>query len=375
MNPLKLEIMMVNRQRSQIVDETREIWVSGHLYYHQSLDTIVQRFVHPLVVSLVRNGQIKAFFFVRDGLGGPHIRLRLRVIPDARDRVLAAMRQSAQRFLDLEPSTRSLDEETIRRSNKFIMAADPHEIDDSVYPDNSFHVMPFRPEIERYGGSSRFRLSLDFFTLSSVAAVEFLSKYGELSRSAQLAHAFRLLLQQALGFAADETELCDLLRYGVDSWGEILPKVVDKGDKVARHQRDVFLRLFDKSLAEVRSLQVEAKGFGGAQDFLILGARRLSGAIGTADRVTRARIGGSQLHMTATRLGLSNAEEVYISRLLMVTLRELRTTTTYRKDLSWLGDEVAETSAAEALSILLSPALAALTEVPISPLTQESRRA
>jgi hypothetical protein len=356
---------MGNHQRSQTIEEIEKNWISGHLYYHQSPDPVVQGFVHPLVVSLVKVRQIDAFFFVRYGLGGPHIRLRLRVIPGAGDLVLEAMQQAAQSFLDLQPSTRSLDEEAIRRSNEHILAADPHETDASVYPDNSFRVMPFRPEIQRYGGSSHFRVSLDLFTLSSVAAVEFLAKYGYTSRSAQLAHAFQLLLQQALGFAADDTELVDLLRYGVDSWGEILPKVVEKGDKVARSQMDILLQLFRESLAEVHCLNTERESFDVASDFLVVGASRLSAAIETVDRVTRARIGGSQLHMTATRLGLSNAEEVYISRLLTVTLHEMRAI--LGEDLSLLGEKRRAGSKApgEALGDLLLPALAALTEVPL----------
>lgn len=207
-------------------------------------------------------------------------------------------------------------------------------------------------------------MSLDFFTLSSVAALGFLWEHGDLPRSAQLAYAFRLLLLQALGFASSETELADLLRYGVDSWGESLPKVVEKGDKVARSQMDFFLGLFQESLAEVRSLYAGGE-LGGASDFLAVGAGRLSAAIGTADRATRARIGGSQLHMTATRLGLSNAEEVYISRLLTVTLREA--SAAGEVDFTGLGETLARGSMTEggsagALGELLAPALAVLTE-------------
>ena len=42
------------------------------------------------------------------------------------------------------------------------------------------------------------------------------------------------------------------------------------------------------------------------------------------NRVARAWIGGSHLHMTASRLGLGNVEEVYLSRLLTVTLAAAR---------------------------------------------------
>lgn len=357
----------VNGEAPQTFDELRERWISCHLYYHQDLIRVLRGFVHPVVVSLVKAAQIEAFFFVRYALGGPHIRLRLRALPGLRDHVLNKVQRFAQDFLDLTPSTKSLEDEAIRKSNAFILASDPNETDDSIYPDNSFRVVAFRPEVQRYGGPNRFRASLDFFTLSSVAAVEFLLKYGDMSRSAQLARAVHLLLQQALGFAVDEAELFDLLRYGVDWWGEMLPKVVEKGDKIARSKRDVFFQIFSNSLAEVRSSYAESKPSGRASNFLVVGAKKLSTAIGTADRMTRARIGGSQLHMTAWRLGLSNAEEIYISSLLTVTLHQVCATS--GEDLSWLGEKIAEGAAEDpgkALGGLLSSALAVLADVPTS---------
>jgi hypothetical protein len=189
----------------------------------------------------------------------------------------------------------------------------------AVYPDNSFRVVPFRPEIERYGGPDLYRASLDLFTLSSVAALELLLQQENAPRAARLGAAFRLLLLQALGFAMDDAEPADLLRYGVDSMGETMPKILEKGDAVAQAQRDRFLQLFRASLAEARG-----GPSGTATGLLVAGSGGLSAAIGFTDRVARAWIGGSHLHMTASRLGLGNVEEVCVSRLLTATLAEVR---------------------------------------------------
>jgi Lantibiotic biosynthesis dehydratase C-term len=334
------------------MDESLASWLSGHLHHHQSLDQVVLDFVQPLVASLLKDGQIDAFFFVRASLGGPHLRLRLHVVPGAEGRVIEAMQSSAQSFLAQQPSTRSLSPEAIQRSNSYILAADPHESDDSVYPDNWFRMAPFQPEVERYGGVERFRSSLDFFTLSSVAAVDFLLQHRSDSRSALLGSAFRLLLQQALGFADSESEFSDLLRYGVDSWGSLLPKVVEKGTRVAESQTATFLHLFQQSLSAVRS----ANRLRTASGFLVQGASRLSATLAAADRITRTRVGGSQLHMTASRMGLSNAEEVYLSRLLGLTLLEVQARGD--EDLSWVGQQV--DAPGEDPSKLLPPALALL---------------
>lgn len=343
-------------------EEGRKQWLSGHLYYHEALDRVVRGFVHPLVDTLARDGSIMGFFFLRHGLGGPHIRLRLRPVAGAGERVLDEMEHFARTFLAREPSTRSMEEDAIRRSNTAILKADPHEVDDSVYPDNSYHVVPFRPEIERYGGPGRFRLSLDYFTLSSVAAVDFHFRLRGAARSVQLTQAYGLLLRQALGFAIGEDELADLLRYGVDWLGPDLPKVVEKGDEVAQSQMELFLQLLFSSLDEARTVRAR----GDASDLsppglLLMGASRLSAAIGPADRGSRLRIGASQLHMTASRLGITHAEEVYLSRLLTRTLDEA--CSSRGTDLSWIRETAVGKTAegpASALRQLLPHALAAL---------------
>ena len=342
------------------VDRLEQQWISCHLYYHEDLNRAVRGYVRPVASALVTSAQIGAFFFVRYSLGGPHIRLRLRPLPGFKDEVLTVAQSFAREFLKYSPSTKSLDEAVVRRITESILAFDSNETDNTIYPDNYLSIGPFLPEVQRYGGSRRLQSSIDFFVLSSVTAVEFLERYGDAARSIQLENGLCLLLKQAIGFAADGIELLDLLRYGMDSWsGGGPPKVIEKADKVFGLQREAFLRLFRTILREVRSLLKNGGIASRAVDFLVLGAAKLSAAVNGADRPTRARIGGSQLHMTATRLGISNAEEVYISRLLTSTLHEL--SAIGDEDLYWLGKETLKAtveSQREALSSLLLGALA-----------------
>lgn len=300
-------------------------WIAGHLF-HADLDRVVQGFVRPLVVDLEAEGWITGFFFIRYGLGGPHVRLRIRPIREAERLAVDRMEGFAHEFLANEVSDCSIDEESIRLGNEATLKNDPNEVDRSVYPDNSFHVRPFRPEVERYGGPNRIGLSLDFFTLSSLAVLDHLLGLEDVTRPARLAKASELLLRQALGFAADEDELADLLRYGVDWLGSDLPKVVEKGTLVARSSLPRFLGLFHESLADTLELlsQSELADLS-PRDLFVIGAQSLSLALEDADRATRLRIGASQIHMTASRLGLNNAEEVYLSQILSLTLAEART--------------------------------------------------
>jgi hypothetical protein len=299
------------------VGENESCWLNYHLYYHQALSSAVDGFVRPLVAGLLRSGWIDHFFFIRYWLGGPHIRLRLRPRSGASALVTEAAETRARDFLASWPSTSKLDREAILRFNKQVLANDAHELDDSIYPDNSLLAFPFRPEIERYGGPELWRDSLDFFVVSSATALELLGVYGGEPRSRQLAIAFRVLTYQALSFARDEDDLIALARYAVDLWGGKMPRVLAKADRVLAEQRRTFDRLFERELYLLEARPAAVVGVGEeAKAQLGEAARRLAWIVRAAGRDVRQRIGTSQLHMTANRLGLSNAEEVYLSRIL-----------------------------------------------------------
>lgn len=304
--------------------ESGSCWLNYHLYYHQDVGHAVHHFVHPLVAGLLRSGWIDSFFFIRYCLGGPHIRLRLRPRPGASALVAEAAEDRARDFLARRPSTSKIPRESILRLNQRIMASDPHELDDSVYPDNSFLSFPFRPEVERYGGPELLSDSLDFFALSSATALDLLGRYGSEPRSRQMALAFRVLACQALRFARDKEDLVSIVRYAVDIWGARMPGALAKGDRTFGEQRRAFGHLLQRELylltagaGAAATAEEEAKAQLGE------GARRLAWAVRAADLDVHQRIGTSQLHMTANRLGLSNAEEVYLSRILTRLVSEL----------------------------------------------------
>jgi hypothetical protein len=301
------------------VGEVEESWTSFHLYYHEDLNRAVTGFASPTILTLLRRSWIDGFFFVRYSLGGPHLRLRLRPLSGKAGPTAAVVRCGAERFLEEAPSTAPVEEAAIRRSNAAILAGDPYEIDDSVYPDNTFLATTFRPETHRYGGPELLPASLDFFTLSSALALDILGRSGREPRARQLMLFLQLLLRQALSFAANEEELLALAGYGVETWGEALPTILAKGDKIFAGQRESFCGLFLRELRSVFSPEPAADLPG----LLGEGAGRLSEIIGAKDLPNRRSISISQLHMTATRLGLSNIEEAYISRLLQNTSREL----------------------------------------------------
>jgi thiopeptide-type bacteriocin biosynthesis protein len=301
-----------------------EPWVSCHLYYHEDLNHLALEFLFPLVTAHLREPSIDTFFFVRYGLGGPHLRLRLRALPGLRDRVVEMTRQAAAEFLSRDPSRKPRPEAAIQGTNEALLSSDAHETDDSVYPDNSFVFNTFRPEVQRYGGPDLLGESLELFAFSSAVALDFLRQHGSRPRATQLAAMVRVLLQQAMGLARDENELLRLVGYASASWSEHYPGAMEKGGEVFQAQRDVFLGLVRREIERALS-DLGGDGATISHPTLLLGraSRRLSWAIGRAEEPVRSSICVSQLHMTANRLGLSNPEEVYLGRLLSAALEEI----------------------------------------------------
>jgi thiopeptide-type bacteriocin biosynthesis protein len=306
--------------------ETEErSWVSYHFYYHEDPNLLALDLVAPLVAAQFRKRLIDRFFYIRYALGGPHIRLRLRTSPALREQVVEETGRAAAELLARSPSRKPLLEENIRKTNEALLAADPHETDDAVYADNSFFVTEFRPEIDRYGGPGLLNGSLDFFSISSCVALDFQREHRPRPRAAQLTAMFRVLLQQALGSVGKEEHLLRLVAYAVTSWSEQFPGARKKADDVFLAQQDAFLSLVRSEIESALS----ARGDSGAESLpgrLLLGraSRRLFQVVGRTDEEEAVlSICASQLHMTANRLGLTNAEEVYLGRLLAAALEEI----------------------------------------------------
>jgi hypothetical protein len=288
-------------------------WLSYHFFYHGDRNRLLMRLVHPLVVSLWREKRIDQFFFVRYAFGGPHIRLRLRILPEQRASVEESVDRAASVFFERWPSETPMADDVVRRNNEALVAGELEGSVDSVYPDNSCRRSPFEPEVERYGGPALIQASLDFFALSSIEALRFVAEQAEKSAGRRLALAFRVLLRQALGSAEDGEALLGLLEYSVRYWGDVLAPIVAQADKAFEQGPPTFLTLFREEMENLAGrLQADERTAAPEGE----AARSLAWEVREASPVDRGRILTSQLHMTANRLGLKNVEEVYLSRLL-----------------------------------------------------------
>jgi hypothetical protein len=298
-------------------------WHAFHLYYYDDRDRVLLDVIRPVVRDLLTRQEIDSFFFIRYGLGGPHVRLRLQVRPGAEERVAAEVGRAAERWLDQWPSRRPIELERLARASARISMQDPaagQELE--IQPDNSFRRAAFEPETERYGGSRYLPASLGLFALSSATA---LSRLGPIAASAGrgrlLAVAAEALWRQALGYAGDGGELARLLSYSREQWGPEHPRAAAQAAGAWERQREDMVALalqeIERRLALTPSLPLD-----GTQDPLTVGSFLLSRALGHLEPARRLYIGWSHLHMTANRLGLRNSEEVFLSVLLGAALEE-----------------------------------------------------
>lgn len=287
-------------------------WLAFHLHYHERQDQLLEELLRPLAASLVKRGEIGSFFFVRYLLGGPHIRLRVRLCGDGQA-VAAEVQGAAERFFAAFPSRATLPEDKIRAINREILKNDPTERDEAVHPDNFVRPAPFHPEIDRYGGPELFPESLAFFAISSCRVLRWLhEKAGD--SSSRLSFAFHLLALQALGSSRDGQELLALVRYPMAGREGGAPALlIEKGDEAFERQKESHVQALRRRIEAI----VDGPLFSGE----LLAERTLEGALREVG--TRRGILSSQLHMTANRLGLKNAEEIYLARLLWRTFSEL----------------------------------------------------
>jgi thiopeptide-type bacteriocin biosynthesis protein len=189
----------------------------------------------------------------------------------------------------------------------------------------------FELEIDRYGGPRWFPCALSFFALSSMNALRFVAQWGREPRARQLIEILMRLTRQAVGSARTVAELRGLADYVAESRARMAPIVAradqmfdSRGPELTHQIREVFA-------AAATALATAAPP--GTPEAHVAHARCLAAALDGLEGEPRWRALGSQMHMTANRLGLNNPEESYLSAILC-------------RCLDALGDELADLMAA-----------------------------
>jgi hypothetical protein len=293
-------------------------WISWQLFYQGSRDRLLVDLVRPLVIGLWGDGLIDSFFFIRYGLGGPHVRLRLRCIPGHHQAAGERVQIAATSFFQSWPSQIVLTEEEIHRINQNLLANDAFG-EDRIFPNDSAIESPLHLEIERYGGETLAGHSLDVFALSSIHTLNLLETHAVASKGEVLSTALRLLARLSLALAWSCESFFDLVEYA-SVWSKgSAALLVQRGDEAFERASEVPCRILRE---EIECFQETSQRL-----TFVKGACRLARLTSGAEARVRREIAVGQMHMAANRLGLGNAEEIYLSRLLWRAAQQMRSQT------------------------------------------------
>jgi hypothetical protein len=267
-------------------------WLNFHIYYHSDRDRLLREAVSPLLAELYNEGLLGRFYFVRYSLGGPHIRLRVETARHATALVSKAMEAYLRNYFSVAPSLQSLDRDEIGKTTRMLIASDPNEHNETIYPDNCVIPFPFAPEIGRYGGAELMTFSLDLFNFTSVEALTLIARRRYQSRSEAFSASVRALLRLSLAFAEEPAALADF-------WGKANLASVASGPELQARQRLVQL------------LREESARTPDDEEWKLWSAAgtSLRQKLSAAPETIRRGIMRSHLHMFANRLDISNAVE------------------------------------------------------------------
>ena len=328
---------------SATLQQELSAWRSFHLFYHGERDRVLLDFLRPAAAQLLAEGLADRFYFMRYGLGGPHLRLRFRAVRGREVALAAAVERLGGDFLARHPSTASLPAAELERHQAAFLI-DSQESDTAIYPDNSLVEMPPIFEIERYGGPELFPAALDFFGISSLEALAFLANSRVTPAAKLTTRRLRFLIRQAGGFAEDDAEFERLVGYALDTWGEAMPTLVQRGDETFDKQPEALVNL----------VLVELANLAAAPPPLAVAASALRRQVSGASSEVRTRLLSSQLHLSANRLGLLNPEEVYLGRILVRASRAAREAGSWSAGWPAVATPAAAKSCAELLELALA---------------------
>lgn len=316
--------------------EAGERWLAGHLFYGrhahpEAADRVLLEVVRPFVRGCLERGWISRYFFIRYGELGPHLRLRLhgegRVLEEE---VGPALEEHVAATLPAELRGRA--------SGELPPGSVPSAVEPLVW-------IPYLAEVERYGGPEGVRLAERFFFCSSEAVLECLQRLAPGDRAQRLGITLMAQVTALAAFTRDPAEAASLACALRDEFS-IAARPDGGGPELRRRFDEGFERQAAVLGTRVEAVW-EAVGEGAElpapMDAYLAGAAALRDGIHALADARRLRPGGvpverredarralvpSYVHMSNNRMGVSNAEESFLSHIVQRALE--RSTATAR---------------------------------------------
>lgn len=172
-------------------------WLAAYLFYGEPWKTFLTDAVAPFAEQTLACGAAEQFFFIRYWEQGPHIRLRFKGAP-------AVLAEQVQPQLDAF-FTRYFLRTPSNRPEPELMAAWPS--DQQWQPNHTVCLVPYEPEVERYGGPVGMEIAEAQFCLSSRVVLRLLAADGwGYERALGAAIQLHLGLAWGLGMSLVETK-------------------------------------------------------------------------------------------------------------------------------------------------------------------------
>ena len=297
-------------------------WLAVYLYYKGPLDEILRQLISPFIDE-VYGQYVSQFFFIRYFENGPHIRLRLKG-----DK------------LTLEKITKP---KLIQVTNNYFSTV-------SNVNKGFVQIVPYEPELDRYGGRMGTAIAEKIFQVSSYVILQILSR-KEWNFQKAMGASLQLNIIQLFFFFEDKTEIKRFVGFEHQNW--LQHSIGIKGDKEfesnhliteqelayrkqSDHIKEVLLNIWtrlekgvafgDKNMDEwkkaIEEIYAEFKFY---QTEIISQSTMISGESFDSSHFNLKKwlIIDSYLHMTNNRLGLLYKDECYTYYILKNIFSEL----------------------------------------------------
>ncbi|MER5727213.1 thiopeptide-type bacteriocin biosynthesis protein [Streptomyces sp. NPDC002138] len=292
----------------------RGTWHGYHLFLHSTAadtDAFLLREAAPYLDGLVAAGEATAWFFIRYGEDGPHLRIRVR---------------------DLSPAGAAALPDRLARAAKGAPAV--------AGPWPSAHAevrtVPYTPETERYGGVSALPIAEEVFAASGRVVLDALEALaartgGDGGGSARLAVAADLAHTTAYALGMDRLAAARWLRGHAAGWRWVTEVPLLPGASVHARVNSVYAAQRSALVRRAADLRQRLTD-GSAAPWLNRWADRVReadaslrslGAEAGPRESPYAWVWASQLHMLFNRLGVIPDEERAVCRLAARTLLEI----------------------------------------------------
>ncbi|GAA0933999.1 lantibiotic dehydratase C-terminal domain-containing protein [Virgisporangium aurantiacum] len=339
-------------------------WQALHIFYSANSQPLLTDCVAPLVHDLRSRGLLDMYFFINYWMEGPHVRLRLKPATEAAvPAVRAAADTALGDFLSSRPALFDYDQDLLKIQDGLLVTEYPDEQERRrMYPDgrvpvqdnNTFHYRDYQPEYGRYGGPVGVALAERHFEFSSDLVIKLLQTMNVHIRPVLLGLAAQLMMISTSTFLRDTDFIVRFLEryreywsssFGLDYWSsssdtvadgtalyqtcydsmkdELAARFIDTHDTIQRGQLDHltgFRAVWARHWETLRE-QVLDVGTAGKLTFIKNGTSRAPKVISKPDPLLPHLL-ASYVHMTNNRLGLSIADEAYLSYVLARTLQD-----------------------------------------------------